>query len=564
MRPAATHHTNCRISHQSTTDTGAAKTTPRAKPPRRAIRSRTLPERAGGEESFSVVALAIWVIDLLLLARKLHSTILGLGRTGLSLRAHDGRHRARSRPLARTKRLNGERFLDRLVQEVQDLLFLACLAALPRQRTRGAAYEAISIRQNDRRDAGQGLVLRTAAFACLALCAPRVALAQEADVVTPVDLFDPDSGQGARLSPGFVLYPRADVAFVYDSNIYNVENGKIDDALVSIRPALALRSDFSRHAVSIEADAEVRRYLDVEEENSEQYRIQARTLLELGYAIDVNAYAAFARGIEQRGSAGDLFFTDEPIVYHDKRAGIEVSRMGRRLELEAGASILKRDYADTLRQGVPVDLSIRDVEIRSIRFRAYYGLNGKTRVFGELSGNEIDYDLSTSPSRNSSGYAALVGLRHQVTALIDVEAGVGFIRQDFDNPAVESASEVNYRLVANWTPSPQWKLTASASRVVDASRTEESPAIVATEYKLAAQRAIGDRLLVGAEAGYLTESFEATPREDRRFFVSGSATYRVTDRIGAVLAAGLRDQDGGNFGRSYSGFSASIGVRAAW
>jgi hypothetical protein len=450
------------------------------------------------------------------------------------------------------------------MRESEDLVFVICLALLPGKRASGSAYDAIAMRAGSKQRRHGGIILRLAAFTCMCLVAPRLALAEAPEVLTPIALFDPDSGEGIRISPGFVLYPRANVTLAYDSNIYNVEDQKTEDAIASFKPALALRSDFNRHAVSVEADADIRRYFDVSEENSEQYKINARSLLELGYGIDVNAFGGYARRIEQRGTSGDIFFTDEPVVFDDVRAGIDIARTGRRLELAIGGSIIKRDYSDSLRGGLPLDLSPLDVTLRSAKFRADYGLSGNTKIFGELSGNEIDYQLPTNPSRDSSGFAVLFGVKHEVTALIDVEAGVGYIEQNFKNPATASEGEVNYRLAASWTPRPQWKLTASVSRYFDASRSEESPATIATEFRLGAQRAIGDRMLIGAEAGYLEESFKTSEREDKRFFLSASTTYRLSDRIGIILGASYRDQDGGELGRSYTGFAASIGVRAAW
>lgn len=563
MRHLPDHENSRKTSHHSARETGAAKTNPRAKLPHRDFHLRTRRERAGLEDSFTLIALAIMVSDLLLLARSFQRAISGVPvkfRIPLSasaLRPARELHYRRARPF----RLS--RLMDSIVRELEDLAFVICLALLPGQRTSGSGCRAIAMRARSKHRRHRGVILRLAGFTCMCLMAPRLALAEAPEVVTPIELFDPDSGEGVRISPGFVLYPSANVTLAYDSNIYNVDDRKTEDAIASFRPALALRSDFSRHAVSLEADADIRRYFDVSEENSEQYKINARSLLELGYGIDVNAFAGYARGIEQRGTAGDIFFTDEPVAFDDVRAGIDIARTGRRLELAIGGSVLKRDYSDALSGGIPLDLSPLDVTLRSAKIRADYGLNGKTKLFGELSGNEIDYQLPTSPTRDSRGFAVLLGVKHEVTALIDLEAGIGYIEQDFRNPAIGSTGDINYRLAAAWTPAPQWKLTASASRYFDASRSEESPAIIATEFRLGAQRAIGDRLLVGAEAGYLEESFRASEREDKRFFLSASSTYRLTDRIGIILGASYRDQDGGGFGRSYTGFAGSIGVRAA-
>lgn len=573
MRSVPDHQARKKMSAHNAAATGAAKTKPRAKLPHLAIPSRTRRDFSAVNDSFTPIAIAIMIIDLLLLAKSFQRAIVGavarLQRTfAAPMRRPDYRHQGRPQGQGRNAR-RGKlgvilRAIDCFMREIEDLVFVFCLALLPRPHSNCSAHKAISLRAASGPRRNRGLVLRLAGFVCMSLVAPRLALAEAPEVVTPVELFDADSGEGVRMSPGFVLYPRATVDLTYDSNIYNVDEQKTEDGVVSFRPALTLRSDFNRHEVSLEADADIRRYFDISDENSEQYRVNARALMELGYGIDVRAFAGYQRGIEQRGTAGDVFFTDEPVVFHDKRAGLEIARSGQRLGLTFAGDVLKRDYSDTISGGTPINLSIRDVTIRTAKVRADLGVDGKTRIFGELSGNEIDYQLPTVPSRDSSGYAALVGIKHEVTALVDVEAGVGYIRQNFDDPAINSVGELNYRLTASWTPTPQWRLTAGASRVVDPSRSLEAPAVIASEFRVGAQRAIGDRLLVGAEAGYRDEEFRSTPRNDKRFFVSASTNYRLANNIGLIVTGSYRDQDGGEFGRSYKGVSGSIGLRAAW
>jgi hypothetical protein len=40
--------------------------------------------------------------------------------------------------------------------------------------------------------------------------------------------------------------------------------------------------------------------------------------------------------------------------------------------------------------------------------------------------------------------------------------------------------------------------------------------------------------------------------------------YRLNERIGVFGRVGYRNQDGGNFGRSYDGTSVGVGVHVAW
>ena len=450
------------------------------------------------------------------------------------------------------------------LHELSDILFLIRLLVIQNGTEGPGAAHVIETRIKTRAESRTAAILRLAAFVCLSLAAPRIALAQPAEVITPVELFDPDAGDGVRVSPSLILYPQVVADATYDSNIYNFDVGKVEDVVASIRPTLILQTDRSRHAMRAEVGGEIRRHFDTSAEDSEQFRANVTTLLELGYAIDVETSAGYRRGIERRGTAGDAFFSDEPVVFHDKTAGIEVSREGNQLALSASAAVLKRDYNDTSIGGVPVDLTFRDVQVRTARLRADFSASEKTSIFTEAGLNAIDYEVPSTPERDSSGYDILIGVKHEVSTLVEIEAGIGFIRQNFKQPGINSTEGVNFRLAASWTPQPVWRLTASATRNVDPSQVQESPAIIASEFRLKAERAVGDRVLLEAEAGYREDDFRSSPRKDELFFVSATATYRLTDNIGLFASAGYRDQDGGTFGRTYDGVATTIGVRAAW
>ncbi|MBD2841018.1 outer membrane beta-barrel protein [Erythrobacter rubeus] len=455
-------------------------------------------------------------------------------------------------------------FAVSLSRAAQDIILLLRLIDSPWGGRRRSAYRVISVRARWSTRRQKKRAIRLAALVCISLAASRPAYAQSDEVVTPVELFDPDAGEGVRISPGFILFPQATVDLTYDTNIFNLDELAEEDTLLSFRPTAVIASDFSRHAVRLEAGAEIRRYFDFSTENSEQFRTNLTTLLELGSDIDFELGGGYSRGIEQRGSAGDAFFTDTPVVFHDKRAGFELSRAGNRLELGIAGSILKRDHSDTSINGVPFDLSFRDVDILNGVVRADLRLSDRTEIFAEFGVRELNFDILSDPNRDTDGFYTLVGISYELSSLVELEVGAGYIEQSFEDPLVETAQEVNFRLEASWTPRPEWRFTARAARDVDPGRVLEAPAIIASSFRLTAERAVSDRLLLSADTLYLEEDFRGLPRTDRRFAISGSATYRLAGRIGLIVSAGFRDQDGGEFGRSFDGAFVSAGVRAAW
>lgn len=543
---------------------GRAITKPRAKLDRRA-RGKSAEFGSGSfDVSSGALVLAILVSDLLRIGYKCQTAV----RSGIALvkRRESTASRQTSNPVRSARHLVAQIVspIRWLIHELADIVFVLRLLVILEDKNSPSAVDAIRKRSKHRGPNRKALMLRVAMLICLSLAAPRLALAQPSDVLTPIELFDPDAGDGVRISPSLLLFPQASAEVEYDSNIFNFSDDEVDDVVTSIRPRLVVRSDLARHALRLEAGGEIRRYLDTSQENSEQFRARAETELDFGEEIDVETLTEYRRGIERRGTTGDTFFSDEPVVFHDKRAEVAISREGNKLALRASAEVLKRDYQDTTLNNAPVDLSFRDVQLRKGRVRADFAASAKTSIFGEASVNVIDYENTIAPERDSNGFEALVGVKHEVSSLVEIEAGLGFIKQSFDRAGVKSAEGISYRLAASWTPKPVWRLTASATRTVDPSQIQESPAIITSDFRLGVERAVGDRLLLQAGTGYREEEFRSSPRKDERFVISAQATYRLTDRIGVFVSADYRDQDGGDFGRTYNGMASALGIRAAW
>lgn len=400
---------------------------------------------------------------------------------------------------------------------------------------------------------------RVAIFLAL-MAAPRMAAAQADEVETPTEMFEPEKGQGLPLAPGLILYNHTLLLGEYDSNIYNVEQNRTNDTIGLLKSDFRLATRMSRHEVEVLAGTAIRRYAETSEENSETYYAAGRTFLDLADRTAIRIEGGYARGVEKRGTAGDVFATDRPIRYDDGHLEAKVERTGGILEASLTGSIRHRKYQDASIGGLPVDLGNRDASVQRVTAQAGYRVSPVLRLHGQIGGNQVKYDRNIGFSRDSSGYSALIGVRYEVTRLVDVTAAVGYMHQSFEAPGTESVSGLSYRVAGSWTPTPMWRVTVAGERVVDSSPLDNVPAIVRGNFDLKVQRALGDRMLVEASVAYTDEDYRGFGRHDRRYATDVNVQYRVTKNIAAVVGAGYRKQTGG---REYSGATASAGLRIA-
>ena len=399
-----------------------------------------------------------------------------------------------------------------------------------------------------------------AALVCVLLSRP--AHAQNKEIVTPVDLFDPERGDGVRISPSLLLFPSIENDVTYDSNVFNNGQVKLDDLVVSLRPRLTLQTDLPRHQFRLTGGTHIRRHAEISGENSEQFDISGKGTFDLAQRTEIIADAGFRRGIEARGTAGDQFLTDEPVAFDRTFGGLLVRRKGGFVELTAEGRIAETKYQDTKINGVPLDLSDRDTRVMRARIRGSAPSSHYSRIFVQASINKVEYLQAPILQRDSDGYALLAGMLLRLTELVDLEVGVGYIRQKFENPLIKDVSAVNFHLRVDWTPRADWQITAVADRVVDPSFRVDVPAIVRSDFSVEARKAIGDRLLVSVDLGVSDEKYQGSGRNDLRFNASANAHYRLTDNLGLIATVSWRHQDGGALGRNYEGVAATLGIRA--
>ena len=363
-----------------------------------------------------------------------------------------------------------------------------------------------------------------------------------------------------QLGSNFRLYPTVQGEVDYDSNIYNVDIGKRDDEIFILRPEARISSDFARHYLELRGGAEIRRYVENSGENAEAYHIDALSRLELGGHIDVVPEAGYARGFERRGTAGDQFLSDEPVIFRRKYLGLQLSRAVGQLGLSLDGRVTTLGYSDATIGGVPIDLSDRDVTLRVAHLRASYRVREGISAFAEAGLNEVDYRTPLAQQRNSNGYSTLVGLHAEPSPILTFEAAAGYLHQDFDDPSYKDVGEIDYRLSAKWTPRRTWSVRAEVRRDVDPSPRIDTPAIIRSEFRLGAQHSVGDRLLLETEAATTTEKYQGIDRTDRYFRVDASARYRVNGNVGVTARVGYRTQGGDTAGRNYDGVYAGVGV----
>ena len=403
-------------------------------------------------------------------------------------------------------------------------------------------------------------VLRAISAMCLTsplALFPAKAFGQDRPVEVPETMVETLDPAGVRAG-SFVLYPRITADTRYDTNIYNQADGRSDTIIVA-RPSVRLSSDFPRHSLDLTAAAEARRYADTKEENSNQWSLQAHTRLDLADRFFLATTMGAARRIERRGTFGDQFFTDEPVSYNEFAAGAQFGRSGGIIDWRVNAATRKLSYNDAALGGVAIDESSRNVRRDSAGLRIGYHSSPDLGFYVQINGNQLRYRVNSI--RDSQGLSLLGGVSYQVTDLVNIEAAVGYVMQDSDDPAERGIKAFDFNLHAAWTPASRAKFELVAQRSVERSPFEDTSSVLRTTITGDASVAIGSRMLVGLEIGVVQNDYRGSDRRDTRYSAEVIARYLITPKLAGFVGLGARKQSGSGLGsRSYDGASVRAGI----
>lgn len=389
------------------------------------------------------------------------------------------------------------------------------------------------------------------------------AQAQEYPVEQPETLVEQARPLGIRAGR-FLISPRISAEARYDTNLYNLDAPRTSDVALVARPAVTIDPDLARHSLRLDIAGEIRRYVWTPAENSEQYFVQLSGRADLMERTAVTGHAFIARRIERRGTLGDQFQTDEPIGYLEREVGLGVARTGGRLELRIDGAINRKTYADSTSGGVPVDQSTRNGNQKRAKLRIDYNFSPALTLFGEGAVTYIDYDREPTGPRGSASYSGQAGARIEISPLTNVEVSLGYFKTDFADPAQPGFDGLAYAVTANWSPTPRLKFALSGARAVQRSPVRDADAVIETEFRLSAIQALGSRLLVGLDAGFLIDDYRGIDRHEQRWFTELSLRYLINTRFALFAAAGYRSQTGSGLGaRSYDGATVRAGLRWA-
>lgn len=230
---------------------------------------------------------------------------------------------------------------------------------------------------------------------------------------------------GRRLG-AFDLNAAADFSVAYTDNLFAAPDGSpadVDDFIYTVAPMAALTSDWSRHAVSVEAGATFRMHDDFDNEDTDEHYVRGTGRFDIGENTEVHGSARFAHQVTPRTDPDSPFIGD-PVEYDRVDTGIGASHRFARFRVSADASRSEYDYDGAQ--------SFRNNEETALRGRVDFEVSPRIGLMLSAAVDERDYD--NSPQFDSDGTAYLAGVTLN-TDLMRGEVSVGHFEREYAGAA---------------------------------------------------------------------------------------------------------------------------------
>jgi hypothetical protein len=348
---------------------------------------------------------------------------------------------------------------------------------------------------------------------------------------------------GIRLG-GFTFLPRVGVEERYNDNIFATERGTKDDFITVLTPQAVLRSNWSSHEVYAGMRGAFGFYKSFDDENYKDYTLDAGGRLDVMRDSFARGALSYAHLHEDRGSPDDVR-GQEPITYD--RLGFDGSYSHRFnrfvLRPEGRVARLSFDSVPTS-TGTSISQSDRDRLEMEGALRGSYNFTEDFAVFARGAYRRTKYDDDRDRNgfnRNSKGYRAEAGVEFDITSVLHLEFGAGFLQAEYEDSRLDTVRGVAADMRAIWNITRLTTLKADLRRDVRPTTLRGASAQLDTGGSVGLDHELLRNLILSGKVGYLNSDFEAINRTDH--IVSGELAGRYLLFQGASVTLSYRRDD---------------------
>ena len=291
----------------------------------------------------------------------------------------------------------------------------------------------------------------------------------------------------------FRVLPEISLTGAYSDNVNFDEEDEDADFLAIIRPSVELQSDWSRHALGVEAGAEVALHRDETGEDYEDFFVTGDGTYDISRQTQLNADAGVIFGHEGADEINNDGVEDVTTI----DGGVSLSHQLNRVTVTVGGDIERVVFDND-------DQSDEDRYEYNGTLRTAYELSPRIDVFAEGRYNILRYDEDqdvTDIDQDSDGYEARIGAGVDLTSVLFGEAFAGYRVQEFDEDNSEE-SGLSFGIDLNWNVTQLTSIGLTGTRDFEPSNQANANSNFQTEIGLDVNHELFRNFVVGGRVSY--------------------------------------------------------------
>lgn len=376
---------------------------------------------------------------------------------------------------------------------------------------------------------------------------------------------DPYAPLGIRVG-SFVLRPTLEQGIAASTNPAGSATGGSGTYSETVL-RLNAESDWSRHQATLNAYGTVRRPLSGEEDVEEiNGGLEGRLRLDLAEGWDAQIGALYTARPESASSPVPLAAgaEDRPLRQTiDAEAEVERSLGLLRLGV---TGVLQRDwYGDvTLTDGSVLSQAERDSTLVALRTRMGYELSPAVIPFVELETGRRFFDVETDSAgieRSSVRGALRAGVELDLREKFGGEVAVGYLRETFDDDALEPAEGLVLDANLRWSPDRRTTVALRGSTTVEGTTAAGESGSLLYDLRTDVERTLLANLTGNAALGAAFRDYVGSEGRETTLFAETGLVWWFNRSFG--LTGRLRHErlESNLPGRDYDATSVFVGLR---
>ena len=366
---------------------------------------------------------------------------------------------------------------------------------------------------------------------------------------------------------GFTVFPEASVTGTYDDNIFAANVGEVDDFITTLAAGVSVQSNWSRHALNLNAGLAQYLYADNSDEDRLDWNVGGNGRVDITRDTNISGGLSYAQLHEDRGAPNAPGLAAEPTEYALFQANAALAHRFNRVTTRVGVGYADYDYDDApLIGGGVLDQDFRDREEFEQFLRLGYDVSPDTNLYIQGTLNQREYDQKppvVALNRDSDGWAVVGGSEFRLSNLAQGEVYVGYQEQSYDDPTLSDISGLAFGAGVDWFVTPLTTIRIDAASTVEETVAAGASGFLDQSVGLGIDHELMRNVIIGARASYANQDYEGIARSDDVIRAGLGVDYLLNRNFSVGLGYDYTDRDSNVPGLGYTRNEIGLTLKAA-